>query len=70
MVIGDQITPYSTDRGEIVIAKTGYGIMVGDKAYFNNKAAPNGRYRLSWMNYIYIKNGVVVRTWKGISIYG
>lgn len=34
----------------------------GDKAKLNGKSAPNGKYKISFMQYVHIKDGIVIKT--------
>jgi hypothetical protein len=53
---------YNSDKGEIEIVHISNSyLFAGDLAYFNGNPAPDGKYKLDFMWYIYIKDGKVKR---------
>ncbi len=56
------LMPHKSDKGTLQIEqahKTYSDINRGAKAYLNEKPAPDGKYKLGFMWYIYLKNGIV-----------
>lgn len=54
------IEKYTTDQGEIEVEHLQYSyISRGDKVYLNGKPATTGAYKIGFMWYLHIKNGVV-----------
>jgi len=52
---------YKTDRGEIIIQQgLNYTFFSGDYVLQGNKPAPDGKYRLGFMNHIRVKNGRII----------
>ena len=59
------LVPYETDKGKIDIEQTHNSyvdINEGRKVYKNEQPAPDGKYRLGFMDYVYVKNGLVLKT--------
>lgn len=61
MVLQGKTETYKTDKGELIIEvnhdNTKRKIF---KAYQNNKTAKDGKYKIGFMHYITVKNGVVI----------
>jgi hypothetical protein len=54
-----KMVKYYTDKGVIEIAPCiSY---VGENVFMNGEAAPDGKYKLGFMNYINVKNGIVIK---------
>ena len=59
------LVPYETDKGKIEIEQTHNSyvdINEGRKVYKNGNPAPDGKYRLGFMDFVHIKNGIVLKT--------
>jgi len=57
------ITPeyYPSDKGELKIELTQMLYpSIGNKVYFGNSHAPDGKYKLGFMWYIYVKDGTII----------
>lgn len=50
---------FSTEDGELTTRQLKSDLEVGDHVLLNNKPAPDGRYKIGFLYYIYIKNGKV-----------
>lgn len=58
-----RINKYNTNRGEVVIEQNYFDyLIVKDLVFQNNNPAPNGKYRLGFMNHIMVENGRIVKT--------
>lgn len=54
---------YKTDKGMITVEKKEYAQpSKGDLVFQNNNYAPDGRYRLRFMEYITVENGQIIKT--------
>jgi len=54
---------YETNKGTITIEQQDYFIpSKGDFVYQNNQNAPNGKYRLGFLEYITVENGQIIKT--------
>jgi len=47
----------STEDGEMCIQLTSVDIVVGNKVFLNNSPAPDGKYKIGFLHYIYVKDG-------------
>jgi len=55
-------TKYKTDKGEIEIKLlSDFCPVSGDKAFIDGKPAPDGKYKLGFSRYVYIKDGNIER---------
>ena len=55
-----QMEKYNTNKGEIEAeCMAGYSPEKGDKVFVNGKPAPNGKYKIGFMNFIHVFNGIV-----------
>ncbi len=39
--------------------KLSIGYTIGDKVFINDKPAPTGKYKLGWLDYLYVKDGEI-----------
>ncbi len=54
---------YNTNRGKITIEKQeGFNPAIGDFAYQNDTVAPDGKYKLGFLWYIFVKDGKIIKT--------
>lgn len=53
---------FRTDKGDLLIEREiNFSYSYGDSVLMDGNKAPDGKYRLGFMNYLYIKNGYVVK---------
>jgi hypothetical protein len=53
---------YKTDKGDLLIEEEiNWGYTYGDKVFLNLGIAPDGKYRLSFMKRLYVRNGRIVK---------
>jgi hypothetical protein len=57
------LMPYETDKGKLEIEQEhkSYPDIIGRNAFLNERIAPDGKYKLGFMWYIYIKNGQIIK---------
>jgi hypothetical protein len=58
---------YSANKGELeleIIHDQGYYPFKGDEVFIGENPAPDGKYKLGFLSYIYVKSGVIVKTTK------
>lgn|SRR5690606_16366503 len=56
------IRTYQTNKGNITIEFNPDGLLptIYNKVYLNNRLAPDGKYKIGFMDYIIVKNGVII----------
>ncbi len=53
---------YITDKGNVIVEqKSIYGVSIGDLVFRNNLPAPDGKYKLGFMNSFIVMNGRIIK---------
>jgi hypothetical protein len=53
---------YKCTQGEIIIDQELYSPNVGESVFLNDKMAPDGKYKIGFLNHIMVLNGVLHKT--------
>lgn len=57
-----KISTYKTNYGDIIIEQDIFSLYgKGSRVFINNAPAPNGKYKLNFLNHIFVENGVITK---------